>query len=287
MTRAIDLLVVSPHMDDAVMSCGGLLHRRHSRGDTSRVVTVCAGYPPPGASSPYAREHHSRWVPSGGLADDHETARAMVDRRREEDALALQIVCSEGHYLDVPDAIHRPAPDGGWLYENEAALFGRLDPREGDLVDRVAAELADLPAIGPRTLVLVPLGVGGHVDHRLSRAAAEGWLLAMPADVRPPMRYYEDFPYARDRTAVDELEAREAASGVMHAPEFPRLLPADIDAKIDAIAAHSSQISTFWPNEIVMGEEVRAWAHSAALDAGFKAESYAERLWMPTAEVER
>ena len=51
---------LSPHLDDAVLSCGGMIHRQAQAGERVVVVTVCAGDPPPGPLSDFARSLHER-----------------------------------------------------------------------------------------------------------------------------------------------------------------------------------------------------------------------------------
>jgi LmbE family N-acetylglucosaminyl deacetylase len=259
-----DLVCLSPHFDDAALSAGGWLHQRAAAGARTLVITVCAAPPPPGALSPFAAAHHRRWGAAAG-EEGIEAAR-MTRHRRLEDEAALAALSVEGAWLDVPDAIYRRAAESDprhqmtptsprssrWLYANLDQLFGPLDERERAAVDSLARSLADVRSIGSATEVLVPLGVGGHVDHRLVRAAAERWR-------GRNLVYYEDWPYARDGEALSAV-----VDGTDLLPERLPLAAADIDAKIRAIAAYDSQISTFWPSTQTMAEEVRARARQLA-----------------------
>jgi LmbE family N-acetylglucosaminyl deacetylase len=62
------------------------------------------------------------------------------------------------------------------------------------LVDTISQWLAGLvrPAGGPPDLLLVPAGLGGHVDHRILACAAGRML----STVAVPVGFYEDRPYA-------------------------------------------------------------------------------------------
>jgi len=288
-----DLVCLSPHFDDAALSAGGWLHRRAATGARTLVVTVCAAPPPPGALSPFAAAHHRRWGAAAG-EEGIEAAR-MTRHRRLEDESALIALGVDGAWLDVPDAIYRQAPQpdprhqtapasphtSRWLYTNLDHLFGPIDERERAAIDRLARSLADVGGIAAATEVLVPLGVGGHVDHRLVRAAAERWR-------GRNLAYYEDWPYARDGEALSAV-----VDGTDLRPERMPLAAADIEAKVRAIAAYGSQISTFWPNTQTMAEEVRARARQLgargtpaqpALDLPLRVETGsaadgAERFW--------
>jgi len=86
----------------------------------------------------------------------------------------------------------------------------------------------------PADIVLVsPLGLGNHVDHQLTRLAAEG--------LDCTAWYYADYPYVL--RCKDKLENMEQAGWLS------QVFPISQDGLVawqDSIAAHGSQISTFW-----------------------------------------
>ena len=73
-----DRVYLSPHLDDAVFSCGGVIYQQTSMGDEVLVVTICAGEPMTDQLSPFAQGLHERW----GIDQ------ASVEVRREEDLRA-------------------------------------------------------------------------------------------------------------------------------------------------------------------------------------------------------
>ncbi|MFN2182380.1 MAG: PIG-L family deacetylase, partial [Anaerolineae bacterium] len=52
---------LSPHLDDAVMSCGGTIHRQTSRGDQVLAITIFSGNHQGGELSPFALVQHGYW----------------------------------------------------------------------------------------------------------------------------------------------------------------------------------------------------------------------------------
>ncbi|GAA3123616.1 PIG-L deacetylase family protein [Streptosporangium carneum] len=80
-------IVVSPHLDDAVMSVAGVLSR--SEGPAV-IVTVLGGVP---------AEGHSAWDRLSGFASAEETVR----ERRAEDARACEILGVDQVVLEYPD----------------------------------------------------------------------------------------------------------------------------------------------------------------------------------------
>ncbi len=248
-------LVLSPHPDDAVLSCGGLMYRLARSGASVTVFTVMAGpLPPDVVITPFIEEHLVRW----GLGPD------PVPARREEDRRALEVLGADVIFGAFPDALYRTDGSGNALYPDLARLFGEV--RSDDPV------LANLHAITAQcdlaAAIYAPLGAGHHVDHLLVRDAVRRW---MRTRSEVAVFFYEEYPYSARGAAVvqaalDTLE--HPAEPVIH-----RLDDAAMDAKIRAIACHASQISTFWRDSNAMARAVRADAVAVGQGA------YAERLW--------
>jgi LmbE family N-acetylglucosaminyl deacetylase len=169
-------LALSPHLDDAVFSAGAELARLHQLRLPATVLTLFAG--DPRRIPPLAQRLHEL----SGLDDD-----AVAVRRREDVAACEELGAHPVHW-DFEDAVYREdLPEDTrvatqWLFGMYAA------PR---WIDACANRLEELAGQRQIERVLVPLGIGGHVDHRITRAAAErvfasGMLL-----------YYEDYPYRR------------------------------------------------------------------------------------------
>jgi LmbE family N-acetylglucosaminyl deacetylase len=125
--------------------------------------------------------------------------------------------------------------------------MGALHPAEYPLVEDLSRELADL--LPSAYTLVVPLALGGHVDHRLVRAAAER-LVASGASAW----FYADYPYVLGYTT--ELDLLRQAGWI---PCSNPVSPEGITAWQDAIAAHTSQISTFWPDLAAMQEAIQAY----------------------------
>src|SRR3972149_1310758 len=97
---------LSPHLDDAVFSCGGLIARQSSGGDDVQVVTIFAGDPPVGELPPFAYELHRRWGGEG----------SPMGLRRAEDHVACGRLGASVVHLPIPDAIYRRSAQGEALY---------------------------------------------------------------------------------------------------------------------------------------------------------------------------
>ncbi len=254
-----DAVFLSPHLDDAVLSCGGQIHGLAAAGKSVLVVTVAAADEPEPAErlSPLARSLHRAWKldrpPRGSRKGGGEAG--VVARRRAEDRAACEVLGADALHWDFPEAIYRADPATGEpRYRDLRELFGPLAPNDRPNVLEVAERLAGLP--GHRELY-VPLGVGGHVDHRIVRRAAE-------QRFGSSLLYYEELPYSRRRRDV-----RKVIRGAGWRGRVVAVSAAGLEAKVEAVAAYTSQIEPLFGGRLRMRYRVRRDVRRAG----------GERLW--------
>ncbi len=241
-SRPPHAIYLSPHLDDAALSCGGDIWRQVQHGHPVLVVTIFAGVPEPDAPlSPLAQALHDRW----------ELPHDAVTNRLEEDRAALNLLGAAADRWTYTDCIYRQAPDGSFLYPGEEALWGQIHPLEERLIAELADRFAQLP-LHPTSALYAPLAVGHHVDHQIVRRAAESTGLRLT--------YYEDYPYALNRSAVQTALGDDDVNdiGDDRWRAHPVSLPEEaLASKIAAIACYHSQISSFWADEAGMAASVR------------------------------
>ncbi len=219
-------IYLSPHFDDVVLSCAGLVWEQVQAGQQVQVWTVCAGEPAPGQPlSAFARQLHARW----------ETGTNAVAVRRAEDEAACTLLGAQTRFWDLPDCIYRRLPDETWLVNGEEDLWKAVDPGEEVVVDRLVGWLE--AGLQPQDRLISPLTLGNHVDHFLVRAAAERAALESGCE----LWYYPDYPYVA-RPDVDwsgklEMEWQKVCRPVSKTA---------LAAWQAAVACYRSQSSTFW-----------------------------------------
>jgi LmbE family N-acetylglucosaminyl deacetylase len=226
---ASPLVIVSPHLDDAVLSCGGRIARAVARGRRVVVLTAFTRDDPPDPPSPLATDLHRWWSLAPG---------EVMRRRRREDLEACARLGAEPVHLDFPDALYRLDAAGRPLYPTLERLFGELDPADAPLVEQLVEQL--VRRIGeedPAAELLAPLGVGHHVDHQLVRQAAER--------ACPGAAFYEEFPYTEwKRRAVPRALGRPAD----WRSDALELSADELEARLGAIAAYASQVPAMFRN---------------------------------------
>jgi len=226
-------IFISPHLDDAVLSAGGLIHDLTLAGTRVEIWTVICGFPPHEELSPFAQVLHHQW----GFSSAEETVRL----RRAEDMRAADGVGATPVHFDFPDCIYRRGPDGEWLYP--LGVFG--SPRDEEAGLPVAIEAALRPRLQPDDVVACPLTIGHHVDHVTVRKAAE--LLGRP------LIYFADIPYLLNQP--EELEPLVKGMQV----ETRLVSSAGLTAWVDGIAAYASQVPMLFETNELMKEKIEEY----------------------------
>jgi LmbE family N-acetylglucosaminyl deacetylase len=247
-----DHIYLSPHLDDAALSCGGAIARHANAGARVLVVTICTAAPPPDALfSDFATAVHQPW----GLAPAE-----VISARLREDDLALARLDADTYRAGLLDAIYR-RPDA---YNSRDALFGTPAPDDA-LLYSTRQLIAALHDRVPRATFYAPLGVGNHVDHQIIHVAARDGAGAVVA-------FYEDFPYMLWAGAFEQrmraIGQRFVASTI------------DIDStlarKIGAISAYASQLSSLFEEPAAFAQIVTDYAENLRPESG----TYGERVWL-------
>ena len=248
-------VIISPHFDDGVFSCGGLAHQLRAAGHSVIVMTMMGGlFQGVLPDTPILADLHRRW----------EAGVDPLRTRQIEDERAARALDVDIMHVPIPDCVYRAAGDLA-LYPSEESLFGEVHP--ADYAPRLLAGI-QIPGLETAARVYLPLGVGHHVDHQIAR----DWGMTQVRDAPDlsVVRFYVEFPYSKEDRST---EAALSAVSLALAPADVRLGEADIRAKIEAIACYQSQISTFWEGRAEMDADVRRAFRDP--ESG----GYIERLW--------
>jgi LmbE family N-acetylglucosaminyl deacetylase len=136
--------------------------------------------------------------------------------------------------------------------------------------------------------VYVPLGVGGHVDHQLTRAAGlallgdgRRWIMPGP-DYAGMITFYEDFPYAwwSNFSRLEDLPSEALADmprGISLWPEYAAIAD-QIELKVTGVRLYASQLDRLFGGVRPMADAVRQQGRRVA-ELGGLAGGFAERYW--------
>ena len=211
-------IYLSPHLDDAALSAGGLIYDQTNSGIPVEIWTFMCGFPSEDEElSLWAQVNHKVW--------GYSSADEAIQARRLEDQNAANILGAKAVHFDFLDCLYRRGRDGSWLYDD---IY--LPPHEDDR--DLPAKIAE--AISSRVLrddVLVcQLSVGSHVDHVIVRQAAE--LL------KRPLLFDIDIPYLFSKP--EELAPKSAGMK----ENVHLVTESGVKSWQEAILAYETQIST-------------------------------------------
>lgn len=183
-------IFISTHLDDVILSAGGLIYERTRIGDAVEIWTLVCGFPPDSESSPLAQALHSQW--------GFRSAKDAIRSRRAEDQQAASVMGASVHHFDFLDCIYRRNAAGEWLYPQNTFIPICVD--DDSLPALMTTALAE--RLQPDDIVLCPLALGGHVDHVLVRRAVE--------NLGRPLQYYADFPYLLTDPAMKDTSQMQS-----------------------------------------------------------------------------
>lgn len=188
---AADMLVISPHLDDAVLSCGEVIA---AHPDTL-VVTLFSGVPAETAQ-PMTREHAS------GLR----AARQALAARRRQDRAALACIGGRALPLDFTDV----------QYDEPVSM------------EKLAMTLANVVLSVNPERILLPAGLYRPDNVATHAAALQAMRLLRPVSAPGQRRFgerdwlmYEETAYRRLPGALQRRIATLAAAGIEATPVRP------------------------------------------------------------------
>jgi LmbE family N-acetylglucosaminyl deacetylase len=225
-------LFLSPHLDDAVLSCGGRIHSLTHSGERVVILTVMAGDPlEPLPDSPLIHALKDKWPPAR--------------QRRHEDAQAAAILGAQVYHMGLQESIFRKTVCGAgdWI-----ALYPDYDSPFGDINEADEARLilfeAGLP-FQDITSLYAPYCIDQHVDHRLVR----DWALVLTgSNDAPELRFYEEYPHVRTKGAIQRARAiyRQKLPALKLGYEIVPLSEDDLAVKLDAMRCYRSHLHVLW-----------------------------------------
>jgi len=175
MKRTPRWVFLSPHLDDATLSAGGLIAALGSVAPVE-VWTIFCGASFQGPYSELAQWLHES---SGGS-----TGRRLSWQREREDRSACRRLGAQPKHFPWKDSPYRKTKDGDFMYNGDARTTWHSD--DNPMIESIAANL--MRSFQDCDVVVAPLGIGNHVDHLITRRAAE---IANPAS----LLYYAEVPY--------------------------------------------------------------------------------------------
>ena len=247
------IAVVSPHSGDAAFALGLAIEAWLVQGHAVEVVNC------------FTRSEFAPYSDAGSLHANDRMSFVTAVRKREDEAWrklygAAKLTLTDLNLKDAPIRLH--------CGPNE--VFGRVS----DASEKVVAKIRGALERSGAGAVVLPLGLGGHVDHVSARD------VAMATDIRTsPLAFYEEFP------DVERLEGEEAFAAALS--QVAMTLQMELEPVfVSSTDRHASAIE-----EAVLRKRRVAWSYDSQIDEkvttqiaeGCRRYEGRERLWGNTA----
>lgn len=222
------IAVVSPHRGDAAFALGLAIEAWLMQGHAVEVVNC------------FTRSEFAPYSDAGSLHANDRMSFVTAVRKREDEAWrklygAAKLTLTDLNLKDAPIRLH--------CSPNE--VFGRTS----DASEKVVAKIRGALERGGAGAVVLPLGLGEHVDHVSARD------VAMATDIRTlPLAFYEEFP---DATRLESEEAFEAALSK---------IAMTLQTELEPVFVRSANGDASAIEEAVLRKRRVAWCYDSQID---------------------
>lgn len=243
------ITVISPHRGDAALALGLAVEAWLAEGHAVEVVNC------------FTRSEFAPYSDAGSVHANDRASFVSAVRKREDEAWrrrhgASKLTITDLNLKDAPLRLHCGADE----------VFGRA----ADASEKIVAKIRIALEKSKAGALLLPLGLGGHVDHVTARDVV---LSLIPTGV--PLAFYEEIPEAAGLGAEAAIEAEALALSLAVQSPLEALLVGTGGADGDALDA------------AVMRKRRVAWCYDSQMDEAVTTEvaefcrRYAgrERVW--------
>ncbi len=216
-------LIFSPHRGTAALSLPVALSVWLSRGHRVTLVTV------------FSRSLEAPFSDADTVHANDRLTYVSAMRRKEDEQLQRLHPKLQMLELNLKDAVIRHRVTA----EEAFRLPASPTDTAVEKIQKTLAKLAGQQA-SPIEAIVLPLGVGEHLDHRVVRDA----VLTAEARASLPVAFYEDQPYASQTAGFDAVETLTDFAGFDASELKPLRIHSDdaLAARARTLALYGSQI---------------------------------------------
>lgn len=156
-----DMVILSPHMDDAVLSLGQHIVNWQKKNKKIKIITVMTSFGNDEEMPLYSK----KYISSSGFKSVKDFSKARV---REDVEVMKNLRVKHEHWGFIDAGFRRN--DRGSTYPTRRDLFNnKISKSDHKIVVEISKKIAKQKS----KIILIPAGVGGHVDHLIVKKAAE------------------------------------------------------------------------------------------------------------------
>ena len=220
------VLIISPHLDDAVLSCGDLIDKLVNEKYSVDVITIFSKEMKKSQLSSAAIKFHNNCF----LPDN------PMKQRKQEDKLAHEYLKCNSYYMELPECLYRKYKTK-FLYPDLDNIY-HLDKDDSKIIKKIEKGLIKI--INNYDYILAPLGLGGHADHIASNKAVNNIM----QEIKGKLYFYEEVAYVcyyyRENSVSNWGESLKY--------KLIELSEQNFNNKIQSILLYRSQLNILWNN---------------------------------------
>lgn len=171
------IVILSPHLDDAALSCADHILNWQKNGYQVTILTLFTSF-----ATRYISNFAKEYLNASGFTN----LDSFAASRLTEDTCAMKYLNVSWKHLGFTDAAFRLYKHG-LIYDRGKRVFsGTISDNDQILFKQVTQKIQSYLK---QSLVFLPLGIGQHVDHILTKKVGESIAAS------PKIGYYTDYPY--------------------------------------------------------------------------------------------
>lgn len=174
------ILILSPHLDDVVLSCCNYALQKQTRGYLIKIITIFTDFKVSCLSI-----DAKIYLKKSGFNNVVDFSQA----RKNEDLAAMKFLGFEYEYWNLIDGCFRENHNEPIYKSNQHLFSGKIKKNDQKNIIKLIAKLKQIN-YKEFTEILIPLGIGFHADHLITKFCAEQ---SFPFE---KIKYYVDWPYA-------------------------------------------------------------------------------------------
>lgn len=253
-----EYIFISPHLDDAVLSCGELIYKLvNNKNAKCKILTIFTGSIKSHKISCAIQQFHLNC----------QRGRDLMLFRKQEDAEATKILNCTYEHLEFPECIYRTNEEGAYIYPKLDQIYKYNPAQEKYYEEKIENILFKKLKDKINTEIYAPLSIGNHVDHVITNKIMYQLSKKIPGIIY----YYEDVPYifkVTDKTEEMKTKTKQLKMKII------KISDSEWQRKILAVLLYKSQMHVMWKNVKAMISEMDNASHRYSRERSIRVWQY-------------
>lgn len=232
-------IFISPHLDDAILSCGNLIYELNKRGKKIIIATVFTEASK--IESPQAKEFLNQCR--------YKNAQKLFKARKIEDLNVCRALGISSIHMGFIDAAWRESNNKLIYTTNDKQYNGIISTKDKGVINKIRLKINKLVNKNYNILLLSPLGIGNHVDHLIVNKIVN--------KTKIDKLFWEDFPYNTNRNNIMMFRKRNK---IYKPINFHYYL--NKNTKLEAILKYKTQINVLFPGDNIKLKRESYYKHN-------------------------